>query len=140
MMKMVGYLRSYTTTFCFNRRRYCGMSAKRHNFETSRDNGNGSSNKSVARLWLSTCHVIVATDRKYTMYGKDVSCAVRHASHAALSMATLKISPYCRTNNVGLNFARMQPLQSHNKFCINSDHMLYIYQKDWRELPGNLQN
>jgi hypothetical protein len=32
----------------------------------------------------------------------------------------------------------MQPFQRHIK--INSDHMRYLYQKDERALPGNLQN
>jgi hypothetical protein len=65
-----------------------------------------------------------------------------HASHAALPMVTSKFRP-----NIDLPalapILLMQPLQRHVYYIYilqNSDNMRYLYQKDKRALPGNLQN
>jgi hypothetical protein len=54
--------------------------------------------------------------------------------HAALPLVRSKYSsPYLSSN-----FTIKQPFQRHIK--INSDHMRYLYHKDKRALPENLQN
>jgi hypothetical protein len=60
-----------------------------------------------------------------------------HASHAALPIVTSKFRPTVALPMLDQNVAIMRPFRRAKSFTLSQ---IYLYQKDERALPGNLQN
>jgi hypothetical protein len=62
-----------------------------------------------------------------------------HASHVALPMVKSKFRPIVALQMLVQNFTIMKPFQRNTKIKSFTLCQIYLYQKDERALPGNLQ-